>query len=90
MAVVLLGGMRKYKKGVRKTDAYLSGISVNNPDRTFVNALSQPMQATARNWYLEPVFGEAKIKPIGTIACYVLLAAAFVWAIYLTVAMGIL
>ncbi len=90
MAVVLLGGMRKYKKGVRKTDAYLSGISVNNADRTFVNALSQPMQATARNWYLEPVFGEAKIKPIGTIACYVLLAAAFVWAIYLTVAMGIL
>ena len=86
MAVVLLGGMRKFKKGVKKTDAYLSGISVDNAQRTFVNSLSQPMSATARNWYLEPIFGEAKIRPIGTICCYVLLAAAFIWAIYLTVA----
>lgn len=90
MAVVLLGGMRKFKKGVRKTDAYLAGISVNNTDRTFVNSLSQPMEATARNWYLDSVFGEAKIRPIGTIACYVLLAAGFIWAIYLTVAMGLM
>lgn len=86
MAVVLLGGMRKFKKGVKKTDAYLSGISVDNAQRTFVSSLSQPMSATARNWYLEPIFGEAKIRPIGTICCYVLLAAAFIWAIYLTVA----
>ena len=90
MAVVLLGGMRKFKKNVRKTDAYLAGISVNNAERTFVNSLSQPSAATARNWYLEPVFGEAKIRPIGTIACYVLLAAAFIWAVYLTVTIGIL
>ena len=90
MAIVLLGGMRKFKKNVRKTDAYLSGISVDNAQRTFVNSLSQPMEATARNWYLEPVFGEAKIRPIGTIACYVLLAAAFIWAIYLTVALGLM
>ena len=89
MAVVLLGGMRKFKKNVRKTDAYLAGISVNNAERTFVNSLSQPSAATARNWYLEPVFGEAKIRPIGTIACYVLLAAALlasvVFAIVATV-----
>lgn len=90
MAIVLLGGMRKFKKGMRKTDAYLSGISVDNDDRTFVNALSQPMAATSRNWYLEPVFGEAKIRPIGTIACYILLVAAFAWAAYLTVTIGIL
>ena len=90
MAVVLLGGMRKFKKNVRKTDAYLAGISVNNAERTFVNSLSQPSAATARNWYLEPVFGETKIRPIGTIACYVLLAAAFIWAVYLTVTIGIL
>ncbi len=89
MAVVLLGGMRKFKKNVHVADAYLSGISVDNAQRTFVNSLSQPTAATARNWYLEPVFGEAKIRPIGTIACYLLLAAAFVWAVYVTASIGI-
>ena len=89
MAVVLLGGMRKFKKNVHVADAYLSGISVDNAQRTFVNSLSQPTAATARNWYLEPVFGEAKIRPIGTIACYLLLAAAFVWAVYVTATIGI-
>ena len=49
------------------------------------------MEATARNWYLEPIFGEDKIRPIGTIACYLLLVAAFGWAIYSTlVVTGIL
>lgn len=90
IAIVLLGGMRKFKKNQRKTDAYLSGISVDNAQRTFINALSEPMEATARNWYLDSMFGEAKIRPIGNIACYVLLAAAFIWAIYATVAMEIL
>lgn len=89
MAVVLLGGMRKFKKNVHVADAYLSGISVDNAQRTFINSLSQPTAATARNWYLEPVFGEAKIRPIGTIACYLLLAAAFVWAVYVTATIGI-
>lgn len=89
MAVVLLGGMRKFKKNVHVADAYLSGISVDNAQRTFINSLSQPTAATARNWYLEPVFGEAKIRPIGAIACYLLLAAAFVWAVYVTATIGI-
>lgn len=89
MAVVLLGGMRKFKKNVHVADVYLSGISVDNAQRTFINSLSQPTAATARNWYLEPVFGEAKIRPIGTIACYLLLAAAFVWAVYVTATIGI-
>ena len=49
MAVVLLGGMRKFKKNVRKTDAYLAGISVNNAERTFCEfAFSNPSAATAR------------------------------------------
>lgn len=90
IAVVLLGGMRKFKSNVRKTDVYLSGISVNNEQRVFINSLSQPTEATARNWYLESMFGEARIRPIGTIACYILLVAAFAWAIYLTLAYGLI
>lgn len=85
LAVVLLGGMRKFRKNMRKTDVYLSGVSVNNADRTFINSLSEPVQATARNWYLDSIFGEAKITPVGTIACYLLLALAFGWAVYAAV-----
>ena len=91
LSVVLLGGMRKFRKNMRKQDVYLSGVSANNEQRVFINSLSQPQEATARNWYLEPIFGEAKIKPIGTIACYLLLIAAFGWATYSTlVVSGIL
>ena len=85
MAVVLLGGMRKFKRGQRVSPAYLSGISLDNADRTFINSLSQPMAATSRNWYLESMFGEARIRPIGTIAGYLLLVLAFGWAIVNTV-----
>ena len=82
LAIVLLGGLRKFRKNIRKQDVYLSGVSVDNEQRVFINSLSQPMEATARNWYLEPIFGEEKIRPIGTIACYLLLIAAFGWAAY--------
>ena len=82
LAIVLLGGLRKFRKNIRKQDVYLSGVSVDNGQRVFINSLSQPMEATARNWYLEPIFGEEKIRPIGTIACYLLLIAAFGWAAY--------
>lgn len=91
VAIVLLGGMRKFKKGQRKTDVYLSGISVSNEDRMFTNSLSAPAVASARNWYLESVFGEDKIAPIGVISTYLLLALAFGWAGYATVVtLGIL
>ena len=82
LAIVLLGGLRKFRKNIRKQDVYLSGVSADNEQRVFINSLSQPMEATARNWYLEPIFGEEKIRPIGTIACYLLLIAAFGWAAY--------
>lgn len=82
VAVVLLGTLRTQKKGQRRTDVYLSGVSLSNADRMFTNSLSQPETASARNWYLESVFGEAKIAPIGTVAGYLLLVLAFAWAIY--------
>lgn len=91
LCIVFWGGMRKYRVGTRKTDVYLSGVSVDNAQRTFINSLSQPQQATARNWYLEPIFGESVIRPVGEIACYLLLVLAFGWAAYVSlVAFGIL
>ena len=91
LAIVLLGGMRKFRKSMRKTDVYLSGVSADNANRMFVNSLSVPQEATARNWYLESVFGESKIRPIGNICCYLLLVAAFAWGAYCSiVTLGIL
>ena len=88
-------GIAYYDKKLITLAAQKSGLSdefiANNEQRVFINSLSQPMEATARNWYLEPIFGEDKIRPIGTIACYLLLVAAFGWAIYSTlVVTGIL
>lgn len=81
LSIVLLGGMRKFKKNQRKVDVYLAGVSANNDARTFRNSLSQTSEATARNWYLESVFGEAKLTPVGEICSYLLIAIGFIWAI---------
>lgn len=67
LAIVLLGGLRKFRKNMRKQDVYLSGVSIDNEKRVFINSLSQPMEATARNWYLEPIFGEDKIDRWGCV-----------------------
>lgn len=85
MAVVLLGGMRKFKKTERKVDVYLAGVSVDNANRTFISSLSEPKEATARNWYLETTFGETKLTPLGTICCWLLIVIALVWSIVVTV-----
>ncbi len=86
LAIVLLGGMRKFRKNMRVQTVYLSGVSADNAQRTFVNSLSEPQEATARNWYLESMFGESRIRPIGNICCYLLLIAAFAWAAYAAIA----
>lgn len=84
MVIMMFGVLRKNTKA-KKADVYLSGVSVDNESRVYLNSLSKPEQATARNWYLEDWFGEAKLTPIGTIICYILILIAFVWAIVATV-----
>ena len=41
------------------------------------NSLSGETQATARNWYLEGIFGEKRIAPIGTVMCSLVIIVAF-------------
>ena len=80
LAIVLLGGLRKFRKNIRKQDVYLSGVSVDNEQRVFINSLSQPMEATARNWYLEPIFGEEKNRNhclLSTPNCSIWLGSVF-------------
>ena len=77
--VVLFAGLGS--KQVKQVPVYLSGISANNANRTFVNSLSGESMATARNWYMEDVFGEAKITPVGTVACTLIIVVALAAAL---------
>lgn len=75
ICIVLFAGLGKNK--ARKVDVYLSGVSVDNEKRTFRNSLSQESTATSRNWYMESIFGEKLIAPVGTIACSIIIIVAF-------------
>jgi len=72
---VLFAGLGRGKQ--RKVNVYLSGISINNEDRTFINSLSKESEATARNWYMEPIFGESRVGPIGTISAALIIILCF-------------
>lgn len=71
-----LGGKSK----ARKVDVYLAGVNRGNETRSFQNALSGTTEATARNWYMEDVFGEKKVAPVGVICNSIIMVAAFVLA----------
>ena len=60
---------------------YLAGVSVNNANRTFHNSLSGETMATSRNWYMEGVFGEPKVAPVGVWATSIIIVIGFCAAI---------
>lgn len=76
--IILFAGLGKSK--AKRVGVYLSGVSVDNETRTFRNSMSQETKATSRNWYLESIFGEKQIAPIGTICCTVIIIGAFALA----------
>lgn len=80
VVIVLFAGLKKTSKA-RQVDVYLSGISVDNANRVFRNAMSGDTRATVRNWYMTDTFGEARIRPIGEVVCSLLMVAGFVLSI---------
>lgn len=88
VVVVLFGGLSGKQGSYRKVPVYLSGVSADNAERTYLNAMNKPERATARNWYLEGIFGEARLKPLGEIVCSIIIVAAF--ALSLTALAGLL
>ena len=85
VAIVLFAGLNRQPKDVRKASVYMSGVSVNSEARTFINSMSGETEATSRNMYLENIFGEKTIKPIGEIACTLLIIAAFAVSLSLSI-----
>ena len=75
VVIVLFAGLGRTK--ARQVDVYLAGVGRDNAGRTFQNSLSGEAQATARNWYMEGVFGEKRIAPVGTVACSLVIVVAF-------------
>ena len=80
--IILLFGALGNKEGKgEKASIYLAGVSMNNETREYRNALSQTTQATARNWYMEGIFGEKRLRPIGEIVSAALIIACFALSI---------
>ena len=78
VVIVLFAGIGRSKS--RRVNVYMAGISVDSQKRSFVNSFSQPVEATARNWYMEDIFGEKRLAPVGVGICTVIIVAAFVFA----------
>lgn len=77
VVLVLFAGAGAKQRG-RRAAVYLAGVSRDGEARTFQNALSGTAEASARNWYMEAVFGEARIAPVGVAFCALIIVAAFV------------
>ncbi len=74
LLIVMFGGTGNTK--ARKVDIYLAGVNVDNTNRMYRNALSGETQATARNMYLENIFGERLISPAGSALCGAIMVVA--------------
>ena len=75
--IVLFAGVGKQNKS-KQAQVYLAGYSANNEQRVFKNSLSGTTEATMRNWYLEGIFGETRIRPVGEWVCGIIIAAAII------------
>ena len=74
--VVMFAGMGHSKK--KRASVYLAGVSVDSDNRVYRNSLSGESIATSRNMYLESIFGENAIRPIGEAICAVIIIVAIV------------
>ena len=81
VVLVLFAGAGAKPKG-RQVDVYLAGVSRDSEARTFQSALSGTAEASARNWYMEAVFGEGRIAPVGVVFNTLIMAAAFLVALF--------
>ena len=79
VVIALFTGLGRSK--ARQVDVYLSGVSRDNGERAFQNSLSGQTVATARNWYMDDIFGEARIAPVGVVFNSVIIGCAVVLAL---------
>ncbi len=78
--VMLFAGVGRSQK-TKQADVYLAGISVDNEHRTFRNSLSGETAATTRNFYLDSIFNEGRIRTVGEWMCGALIVVAILLSI---------
>ena len=76
--IVLFVGVGRPSSKQKKVDVYLAGASSDNEERSFRNSLSGTSVATSRNMYLNDIFGEELVAPIGNIMCGVIILIGFI------------
>ncbi len=76
--VALFAGAGRASSKQKQVPVYLAGISRDNDTRAFQNSLSGTTEASARNMYLDSIFGEKRIAPVGVLFNSLLMAAAFI------------
>jgi len=87
MAAAILGGTSR-RGSARRVDVYLAGVTADPERRAYRSSLSAPREATARNWYLEGLFGEARIAPVGTLLCSAVIVVAFLSCLIPPIVLG--
>jgi ech hydrogenase subunit A len=80
VVAVLFGAIGR-SSNKKRVGVYLSGLSIDNSERKFKNSMSGVSMASSRNWYMESLFGEQQIDPVGTVVCIGVIVGAFIVAI---------
>lgn len=75
IAIVLFSGVGG-KGGGRRVDVYLAGVTAEKGKRAFINSMSGTTEASARNWYLNGLFGEKPLRPVGEVCCAAIIVIA--------------
>ena len=76
VVAIMFGALGSSK--ARRGTVYLSGVGVDSDARVYRNSLSGETKATSRNLYLESIFGEKRIRPVGEVLCTAIIVAAVV------------
>jgi len=68
-----LGGS-KAKRGT----VYLAGVGIDPDARSYRNSLSGESIATSRNMYMESIFSEKRVRPVGEAICAIIIVMGIV------------
>ena len=75
--VLVLAFLGKSKKKI--VPVYMAGITKDSNIRTFRGSLGNEVEATSRNWYMEPSMGEKRWAPIGEVFSTTVMLASLVY-----------
>lgn len=82
IALVLFLRVGKSNK-FKQVNIYLAGASLNDDKRTYKGSMNKEVEASAKNWYLESIFGEARLSPVGSVLNIVLFVMAAAASVFL-------